>query len=644
MTLNSELLSAKSAYLFFVFLLIIVSCLGIYWPGLSGIFLLDDYHNLSTLKVQGGVTDLDSFLTFVFGNNSGTLGRPVSMMSFLIDDQAWPGSPRAYKYTNLMIHMLCGMLIMAITYRISIALKTENNIAKSLALLCGAFWLFHPLNVSTTLYVIQRMTQLTSLFMLAGVLSYVYGRLNYDKKPALALLTMAAGFMLFGSLAVLSKENGVLLIIYILVIETTIFQNFERPGKIKIWLAVFVLLPLLVLTGYFASRGFYVNAYDMRNFTFGQRLLTESRILMDYLYSIVIPPLKGTGLIHDDIVISTGLFTPVTTFFAIIANLALVISAFYFRKQHPVYSFAVLWFYGGHLMESSFIPLELYFEHRNYLPMFGPIFGVFYYSLHFAQKKTMIPHARLALLVPAVLIVMSMVFTYQTSKIWGNPNSLFAIWAYDHPESLRAQRIHAQNLAINGYPEQAVTKLAETYEKFPHDISLPLEIINISCANGINSPFLLEDIGKLVKSARFTDSIWMITKNLVDSIVTRKCQHYKLEDAISLMAILESVEKIKLRDKTFAQMLFLHSDLYVLNRQLTPAMELLDLAYQYQKTVAIPLRQAELLISAGLYQEAAHYIDLAKQTDNVRKKFTPSKIGKITVLENSIKGFLQPHN
>ena len=42
----------------------------VYWPGLTGPLLLDDYRNLTPLDAGGGVTDLESLLTFVFGNTS----------------------------------------------------------------------------------------------------------------------------------------------------------------------------------------------------------------------------------------------------------------------------------------------------------------------------------------------------------------------------------------------------------------------------------------------------------------------------------------------------------------------------------------------------------------------------------------------
>jgi len=62
----------------------------VYKPGLSGSFLLDDMVNLQQLAAEGGVTDGQAALTFIFGNRSGPAGRPISMASFLLDGQNWP--------------------------------------------------------------------------------------------------------------------------------------------------------------------------------------------------------------------------------------------------------------------------------------------------------------------------------------------------------------------------------------------------------------------------------------------------------------------------------------------------------------------------------------------------------------------------
>jgi hypothetical protein len=598
--------------------------------------LVDDYHNLSALGDTGGVTNLDALQAFIFGNSSGASGRPISMLSFLINDQYWPSTAFSFKYTNLMIHLLCGMLIIALCYRVLLALTADENRASYIAIVVAALWMLHPFNVSTTLYVIQRMAQLSTLFTLASIVLFCYGRPLIAQNTRKALILMTMGVAIFGLLAVLSKENGALLLVFIVIVESTIFHNLEKPNVLKYWFTLFIYLPLVLLALYFISNDFFSTTYDSRNFSLAERLLTENRILLDYLHSILIPHLFGNGLINDDITISNNLFSPITTFFAVLVNLTLVLLAIFFRKKQPVFSFSVLWFYGGHLLESTFLPLELYFEHRNYLPMIGPLFGLIYYVtelLKYIDKKSI---QRVIASTPFILILFSAVLTHKSSMIWSNPDLLFKVWAYEHPDSLRAQRLYGQYLGNTNKPKLAVQTLASALKKFPYDISLALELINISCRYKVNTFYDLDDIQHLSQHAKFTDGTVPITKQLVDNIVTGQCASYNLDDAISIVSAINNITDIDSHHNQYAKLLFLQSDLYVLNHQLDPALKLLDQVYKYQKTTIVPIRQAELLISAGLYQEAIKYINIAKKADNNRRLLAPSKLPRILNLEQSV--------
>ena len=619
------------------FLIIITSCLLSYWPGLDGIFLVDDYPNLEALAYNGGVTDLASFKNFVFGNISGAGGRPIAMLSFLLNDQHWPSQAESFKYTNLMIHLLCGMLLLFLCYRFSMILLQDERQASFVSLLTCAIWLLHPFNVSTTLYVIQRMAQLATLFTVAGSLFYCHGRVLYEQNRKRGIIYMTTGVALFGLLATLSKENGVLLIVYILVIETTVFHNYRKDVLQKYWFWIFIYSPLAILFLYFAFNGFLVSSYNYRDFTLFERLLTENRILLDYLHSILVPHLFGNGLINDDIIISKGLFDPITTIFSIAINIALVVAALHFRKRQPVFSLAVLWFYGGHLLESTFISLELYFEHRNYTPMMGPLFAVVYYATVFSRSvdRKLVKITLLAF--PVVIAIFSSVLTYKSSVAWSHPGSLFRIWAHEHPDSLRAQRIYGQFLAVNGKPQEAIPILENTYGKYPHDISLLLETMSIRCRYNLAPRHAMVDVENAVSTSKFTDGVVPITKSFVDTIVKGKCTSFNLDDAITLLGYIEKIKNINLNSNAYAQILFLHSDLYVLKKELAPAIELLDLAHKYQKNnPAVPIRQARLLASAGLYDEAIRYINIAKEVDRNRRPFTASKLAFLEEMEMKI--------
>ena len=343
-------------------LLLLLLTAWVYWPGLSGPLLLDDYWNLTPLGAGEGITDLQSLLTFVFGNTSGPTGRPVSMLTFLIDAQNWPPFIRSFKYTNIMIHLLVGVLLLWFCLQLLPQLPGRPKNCAWLALAVSALWLLHPLNVSTTLYVVQRMTQLMTLFAIASLLCYLAAKARLVSSPRQSLLLLALCLFPFGLLSVLSKENGALLLLLIVIMESTLFAGVAKTLWFKVWYRLGVLFPPFIMAAYLlygladASAG-----YDTRAFTMGERLLTQLRVVSMYISEIMLPNALGAGLFHDDIQVSTSLFNPISTLASATFLGALLVSAFVLRRKLPVYSFGVLWFFAMQLLESTYMPLELYF-------------------------------------------------------------------------------------------------------------------------------------------------------------------------------------------------------------------------------------------------------------------------------------------
>ncbi len=143
---------------------------AVYWPGLQGPVLLDDIANLESLiDMQSGALAWHEVL-----GGFEVRGRPITMLSFVANWLTSAGEIWALKYTNLMIHLLCGALLFWLAGRL--LAEPRAGVAPQrwwLALLVAALWLLAPMLVSTVLYVVQRMAQLATLFVLAGVLCYV---------------------------------------------------------------------------------------------------------------------------------------------------------------------------------------------------------------------------------------------------------------------------------------------------------------------------------------------------------------------------------------------------------------------------------------------------------------------------------------
>lgn len=333
-----------------VFWLVLLVTFAVYHPGLQGGFLFDDAPNLSPMGAQGGISNWDTFKSFILSGSAGPLGRPIALASFLLDDNFWPSQPGSFKLTNLWLHLLTGLLLCWATLNLLRLFGVSEGRARWGAVLNMAFWLLHPYMVSTTLYVVQRMAQLATLFMLAGLAGYLHGRLLLRRRKVSAYLWMSISLALGTLLAALSKENGILLPLLALVTEcclpSRMVSSAHSPARPDWrWRLVFLWLPSLAVT-WALSREINLSpqAWPTRPFNQIERLLTEPRILWEYLFHLYIPRIEGRGLFQDGYVISTGLLHPWTTILSLLGIAALILVAIRLRKRSPYFALGILFF------------------------------------------------------------------------------------------------------------------------------------------------------------------------------------------------------------------------------------------------------------------------------------------------------------
>ncbi len=455
----------------------------LYWPGLGSDFLLDDHPNLAPLAGVGTPPSIHGILDFVSSVHSKPFGRPLALLSFLLNDTTWPSHPHSFKYTNLLIHLINGLLLAWLVLKLMRAMGREESISVAVAVGTAAFWLLHPFNVSTVLYAIQRMTQLATLFILAGLVVYLHGRLSSRQSSARRLVWMSGGIGGGTALALLCKESGILLAVYALIIECTLLsRHVPAPAHWRLWRSVFLHVPAgFIAVWHIVNWSSIVNSYRVRDFSLTERLLTQPRALLDYLGYILLPRREGSGLVHDDYVISTGLADPPMTVIAIGVLATLLLAALWLRKRAPVLSFASLWFVGGHVLESGAVALEIYFEHRNYLPMVGPLFALTYYLLT--------PVLRLRLVLRpafAVFVCVAAVNTWLSAELWGNPSMLAATWEREHPNSMRALQYASGFWLRAGAYDEVHARLDRVLESHPDSSGIMLQKLWIDCLSGAN--------------------------------------------------------------------------------------------------------------------------------------------------------------
>jgi len=505
--------------IFFIFILLLTAV--VYWAGLKGNFLFDDYPNLKDLGTYGVIDSWEKVRNFVSNGFAGPTGRPISLLSFLIDANTWPADPYPFKYTNLMLHLLNGVLL---CWSILLLLKNYNykeQQALWIALVASAIWLLHPYFVSTTLYIVQRMAQLATLFSLIGIIGYLKYRLYLSAKPIKAYVGMTIFLGLSTVLATYSKENGALLPFLILVIE---FCNPNRNNQpVWQWRAIFLWLPsiaMLVLLSKYVT--FSQNPWPSRNFNMIERLYSEARIVTEYLYNLVIPQIELRGLYQDGYIVSKSLFNPITTLYSLIFIFVILLFSFFYKKKYPLISLAIFFFLVAHLMESTVIGLELYFEHRNYLAalfLFLPIAnGLF-------LLKNKIDDKLVVLIVGLILSTLSF-FTYERVKLWSNTESLEMYWAKNSPNSPRAQSSIARLYFENGYVAEANIYLEQAIQRMPEstllNLNLLLQKVYVRAATESDFKQTANRMKKQPFDAQAVQALRSLTEYIVDENLTQQ--------------------------------------------------------------------------------------------------------------------------
>jgi len=438
------------------FLLLVLAIATLYWPGRGGGFVFDDFPNIVD-NVALHVTNWDrhAWLAAIFSSDSGLDHRPLPMATFALNHVFTGLDPVPMKLTNIGIHALNACLVLCLL-RTLLALAAPAIDARRrewTARFAAAAWALNPINLMAVLFVVQRMESLCHAFVFAGLWLYLLGRQRQLAGEAGGGWRIVAGIVGGTALGVLCKESAVLLPLYAACIELCVsgFRdgNGKRDGRLFVFFGVVLVLPALFGLAWLLPKVLVPAAYATRSFSLGERLLTEGRVVLDYLRWTLFPSLRQFGLYHDDIAISRGLLQPASTAFALAALTLLSGIAFALRGRRPLVALGIAWFLCAQLLTATFVPLELVFEHRNYFASLGV-------CLALADLLLLAPRGESTRRIGALLAVLWLLFLGMTTTLrareWSDPLRFAASEAAKHPQSPRATYDHARVLALaTGY-------------------------------------------------------------------------------------------------------------------------------------------------------------------------------------------------
>lgn len=531
-----------------------------YWPGLDGPFLFDDYSNLDVLGAFGQIDNWHAFLYYITSGAADPTGRPIALLTFLIDANSWPASPWPFKRTNVALHLINTALLAVVMVRLQAALQRkqpEMRFSPLAPLLGASLWAAHPFFVSTTLYVVQREAMLPLTFVLLSLLAWdrAVSRFNRQQDRAgwsWAIIGMGGATLLAG----LSKANGFLAPLLVGVAHLWFFRPVKvassaRFGAMDKAAMICLALPSSIVLIYLFQTGWHlwsVPQLEGRDWTLPERLLSQPRALWTYVFRLAVPRAGGGGVYVDDFSPSHGWLDPVTTLPALLALLASTLAAVTLQRRFPTISFAWLFFLTGHLLEGSTIPLELYFEHRNYLPaaLLGwPLAHVLLRPGSYGTSRAMLAAACLCGL---------LLLTHQRALVWGDEAVLSALSAQHQPESPRAQVIAAREEIRQGNISAALSRIHAMQDRHPNSIDVAVNAIGFECngTHALSPDTFARARQSLTHATSWNWGLYKWMQSAASDPVLRNCRGFGLVGLKMLVASAEanpqSVTQLRKRD------------------------------------------------------------------------------------------------
>jgi len=457
----NRIFTSPYTYLVTIMVLILLA----YSNTLNAPFIFDDVDNISNnWTIRWQTISWENFQNILKSLNGK---RPISLITLGINYYFDGYNVFWYHITNLVIHIINSLLLFFIIKEIlqlycsssnKYLRDLENNKNKLIALFSMSLWALNPIQIYSVTYTIQRMNSLSAMFSLIAIFIYIKIRtMSFDNKKLHFFMVISCFIMLLSvaSLAVLSKQNAILLPFFIILIEIFFIQKFKilcfknlLNNKIQtmlITISVLIILGIVIGFIYYNTATnpwkHILSLYHGRDFSPKERLLTQPRIVLYYLSLIFYPsPDRLTFLVN--IPKSTSFLVPITTIYAIIFHFSIIIFSLIFAKKYPILSFSILWFYIGHILESTIIPLELVYIHRNYLPSMFLFLPIIWGLYHCSYKKVIIfeKYKYVIIIFLSGSILLFTTWTYQYNKIWSTEVSF---WADNVKKSPKLGRPHA---------------------------------------------------------------------------------------------------------------------------------------------------------------------------------------------------------
>lgn len=459
-------------------------CGLLYWQARGMMWGFDDRINLSGLAA---VSDPDGLAHFVLGGIAGPLGRPLSLLSFLPNYSDWPSNAWGFSQLTLLLHVLNALLVFLLVSRLAQRLPARSLAPAWIAAVATAIWVLMPIHASSILLPVQRMTHLSAFFSLVTLVGFVM--LRGAGVPGLPRMIGLGLWVSVGTLlAMLAKENGATTFTLIAVVEVAFFRKEWSDRGTRLWKAWIALalacVPAVLLWELVVHwDGIHASYAFNRGYSMSDRLATQAVISWDYLRQAMLPRAALLGPYHDDYPVYT--WASLGPWVSVMAWAGLLAVAWRLirstgedaRILGRCLLFAIAWYWACHQVESTFIPLENYFEHRNYLAVLGLCLLI---AVSLSIWMHRIARRGAPLIVLGLFVAFQVFNLQQLTGLWGHPMLANELWFNHHEHSVRAFQAHNSDIVALGEIDRAL-KNTDTFARINQNIDVAIQFFPIRC-------------------------------------------------------------------------------------------------------------------------------------------------------------------
>ena len=410
-----------------------------YWNSFDVPFVFDD---LLSIKANSGV----QFGDFLKPQLLAT--RPLLYLTFAINYQIHAQQLFGYHVVNLVVHVLNGMLVLLIATHIFNRCDTTKNSARVYGLLAAALFLVHPIQTESVTYISSRSELLSTLFY--GVCVLLFIKRDERKIGFVWSLVVLVPFFL----GALSKETVISLPAVLLAYDFLFFAKSDLRAVLRRWpfYVTYVAggvaaIAVLLKSGVVNSIG-----TDVAHLSPWRYFLTELRVVSSYVRLLFFP----AGLnINYDVRPSSSLFEPAVLGGLLFLTFLLVV-AWRLRRNQPIVSFSIVWFFLTLAPTSSFVPIpDVIFEHRLYLPLVGVCLSFPLLMSSIASRAPVLDSRKVTSTVAAcaAVLVVFVIGTVLRNQVWRDPIRLWSdsmVKSPHHPRpynSLATEYLNRRNYA-----------------------------------------------------------------------------------------------------------------------------------------------------------------------------------------------------